>query len=79
MMDKALKAKRRGHEQRMKSRAKRIMRLWFGRLGVKGFSPRAVGRNASTHCRPCGCWMCQEDAREVPAPRERPFDYVEQD
>lgn len=78
-MDKVLRAKRRGHAERMKGRAKRIMRLWFGRLGTTSFDKRSVGRNASTHCRPCGCWMCQEDAREVPAPRERPFDYIEQD
>jgi hypothetical protein len=78
-MDKAQRAKRRGHAERMKSRAKRVMRLWFGRLGVTTFDQRQVGLNASTHCRPCGCWMCQEDACEVPAPRERAFDYVEQD
>lgn len=78
-MDEALRAKRRGHAERMKGRAKRVMRLWSSHLGITTFDARQVGLNASTHCRPCGCWMCQENAREVPAPRERAFDYVEQD
>jgi hypothetical protein len=60
----------------MKNRARRVMRLWFGHRQAQ-FDPRQVGINASTHCRPCGCWMCQEDRREVPAPRERAFDYPE--
>jgi hypothetical protein len=67
------RARRRGDDQRMKNRARRIMRLWFGRHSGAGLNPRAVGVNASTHCRPCGCWMCQAEGREVPQPRERPF------
>ena len=65
------RAQRRAHTRRMKARARRIMRLWF-RDHFKD-DPRQVGINASTHCRPCGCWMCQEDHREVPQPRERAF------
>jgi hypothetical protein len=56
----------------MKARARRIMRLWFRGMGHDvPLDPRQVGRNASTHCRPCACWMCQEDGREVPPLRER--------
>ena len=69
------RAERRSHERRMKARARWVMRLWFrGRFPIDA---RVVGIYASTHCRPCGCWMCQEHAREVPQPRERAFDYVE--
>jgi hypothetical protein len=57
----------------MKAKARRIMRLWFG-FRQKPPSDRAVGVQASTHCRPCGCWMCQNGEREVPPMRERPFD-----
>jgi hypothetical protein len=57
----------------MKERAKRVMKRWYGRLRPVPDDPREIGRNASTHCRPCGCWMCQADGREVPPPRERAF------
>jgi hypothetical protein len=72
MKDFGKRAKRRGDELRMKSRARRVMRLWFGNRFMP-FDPRKVGVNASTHCRPCGCWMCQEPGREIPPPRERAF------
>ena len=49
------------------------MRLWQGRLSAGPLDPRKVGVNASTHCRPCGCWMCQEDRTEIPPQRERRF------
>ncbi len=68
------RALRRAHERRMKERARRVMKRWFGRHGWL-LDPRKVGVNASTHCRPCACSMCQEDAREVPPMRERAFDY----
>jgi hypothetical protein len=58
----------------MKSRARRTMRLWFGQKQQE-LDPRQVGLNASTHCRPCGCWMCQAKRREIPAARERAFDH----
>ncbi len=69
------RAQRRAHARRMKARARRVMRLWFRDRFQD--EPRKVGVNASTHCRPCGCFMCQEDSREVPPARERAFDYVE--
>jgi hypothetical protein len=72
----AKRAKRRGDELRMKGRARRIMRLWL-RGRFQPLDPCKVGVNASTHCRPCGCWMCQEPRREIPQPRERAFDYHE--
>ncbi len=68
----ATRALRRAHDQRMKERAKRTMRRWYGRRPVST-DPREIGRNASTHCRPCGCWMCQDNTREAPPPRERAF------
>lgn len=69
------RAERRSHEQRIKDRAKRIMRLWFGPRAATAITPRAVGVNASTHCRPCACWMCQAKASNVPRRRERAFLY----
>ncbi len=69
------RALRRAHDRRVKARTRRVMRLWFGKRFTD--DPRKVGVNASTHCRPCGCWMCQEDRRDVPPLRERPFDYTE--
>jgi hypothetical protein len=57
----------------MKARTRRIMRLWSGRLTTEPPDPRQVGVNASTHCRPCGCWMCQEKSKQVPPLRERRF------
>jgi len=78
MKDSTKRAKRRGDEVRMKIRARRVMRLWFGRW-LQVMDPRQVGVNASTHCRPCGCFMCQEHHKEVPPPRERPFRYHETD
>ena len=68
------RAMRRAHDQRAKDRAKRVMKLWFGPKEWPP-DPRKVGVNASTHCRPCGCWMCQEDRRDVAPPRERAFAY----
>ncbi len=52
-----MRAQRRAHDQRMKARARRIMRLWSRR---EPLDPRKVGVNASTHSRPCGGWMDQE-------------------
>ena len=76
VMKEATRAERRGHDQRMKNRARRTMRLWAGRLNAQ-VDPRDLGVNASTHCRPCSCWMCQAKGREVPQHRERAFDYQE--
>jgi hypothetical protein len=67
----------------MKERARRVMKGWFGRPLMADAQldeflaahPRKVGVNASTHCRPCACSMCQEDRREVAPMRERAFDY----
>ena len=41
------RARRRGDDQRMKSRAQRIMRLWAGRRNTP-VDPRDFGVNAST-------------------------------
>lgn len=65
------RALRRAHNERMKARARKIMKLWS--FGVRfPMTARDVGRNASTHCRPCSCWLCQPQ-REVPTPRERAY------
>lgn len=65
---------RRGHDDRVKARARRIMRLWSRHQPSGIPCPRQVGVNASTHCRPCSCWMCQA-GNEVPPMRERAFDH----
>jgi hypothetical protein len=70
------RAKRRGHQLRMKSRAKRVMRRWMGNR-LQTINPRDLGVNTSTHCRPCACWMCQEQRKEIPPPRERAFEHIE--
>lgn len=67
-----VRAFRRAQERRVKARSRRIMRLWFGRLHLP-LDARKVGVNASTHCRPCGCWMCQADRKDIPPLRERRF------
>ena len=65
------RALRRAHDRRVKARTRRIMRLWL--RGLFKDNPRKLGVNASTRCRPCGCFMCQEDRRDVPTLRERRF------
>lgn len=68
------RSQRRAQLERMKNRVRRIMRRWLGRnYSETEMSPRDVGRNTSTHARPCACSMCQADAREVPQARERAF------
>lgn len=69
------RAVRRVHDRRMKERARRVMRGW-SRWNKLPLDPRKVGVNASTHCRPCACSMCQEDEKIRPM-RERAFDYPE--
>jgi hypothetical protein len=64
----------RAHERRMKNRAPRGDAVVPPARGWP-LDPGALGRNTSKHCRPCGCWMCQEDRRVVPPMRERAFDY----
>jgi hypothetical protein len=68
------RAERRGHDDRMKARAKRTMRLWSGAPASGEFNPRHVGRNASTHCRPCSCHLCRNDE---PSKRDRIFQSTE--
>lgn len=70
------RAERRAHDDRVKARTRRVMRLWSVRR-VAAPDPREVGVNASTHCRPCGCWMCQAHRRDIPPMRERAFDHPE--
>lgn len=74
----ALRARRRAARERMRARTLRVMRLWHGR-GAGPVDLRDLGVKLSTHCRPCGCWMCQTDAREVPRRRERAAYWVEAD
>lgn len=66
------RAERRAHAERIKARTRRVMRRWFARLPLAP-DPRDLGVAASTHCRPCACWMCQAPRKDVPPPRERPF------
>lgn len=69
-----MRARRRQDEERMKARARRVMALWSrGLADAPTHSPRAVGRNASTHCRPCSCWLCSGH-KDVPRKRERGFE-----
>jgi len=56
-------------KRRMKRRARSVMRIWAVNR-QNPVSPRAVGVIASTHCRPCSCYLCQP-GREVPPMRER--------
>jgi hypothetical protein len=66
------KARRRAADLRAKNKARRIMRIWGMRTGSRFATPKAIGVNASTHCRPCSCFLCQP-GREVPPMRERAF------
>lgn len=75
-MRETTRGERRAHDRRMKRRARFVMRLWSGRRQGP-LDPRQVGLQASTHCRYCACWMCQENGNEVPRPRERAFSYPE--
>lgn len=69
--DTAVRARRRQDAERMKARARRVMGLWSrGATDAPAHSPRAVGRNASTHCRPCSCWLCRGHKNE-PRKHER--------
>ena len=68
------RAVRRAQNERVKARTRQILRRWFGKR-FPDPDPRVIGVNASTHCRPCGCSMCQANPNEVPRPRERAFDY----
>ena len=46
------------HEQlkRMKQKVRRIP--WVGKAGEKFVTPRYIGHMASTHGKPCSCYMC---------------------
>ncbi|HWB83295.1 MAG TPA: hypothetical protein VG675_04085 [Bryobacteraceae bacterium] len=55
----------------MKQRARRVMGVWFGGQPHPS-NQRNIGVCASTHCRPCSCFLCQP-GREVPPRRERAF------
>ena len=68
-----MRARRRQDEQRMKARARAVMALWTRGLPTPAPSPRAVGKIASTHGRPCSCWLCT-GTKDVPPKRERGFD-----
>jgi hypothetical protein len=66
------RAKRRAQHERVKARTRRVMKLWAGRRQAAP-DPRELGVNASTHCRRCGCWMCQAPHKDVAPRRERSF------
>jgi len=51
----------------MKARAARLLVLWHGEAAA---TPRQVGRMASTHGRPCSCWLCRSH-KDVPPRSER--------
>lgn len=68
-----MRARRRQDAERMKARARRVMTLWTHGLTDGDPSPRAVGKVASTHGRPCSCWLCR-GRKDVAPKRERGFD-----
>jgi hypothetical protein len=68
-----MRARRRQDEQRMKARARRVIGLWSRGRPAEEPTARAVGRIASTHGRPCSCWLCA-GSKDVPPRRERGFD-----
>jgi hypothetical protein len=68
-----MRAVRRSHEERMKAKARNLLRVWR-RLHPCEPDPREVGRLASTHGRPCSCWLCRNGADETLTMRERRFD-----
>lgn len=67
------RALRRAHDQRVKARTRRVMRLWFGKLFKDNF--RKVGVNASTHG--CACSEWHAGPKEIAPLRERAFDHPE--
>lgn len=69
------RALRREQDERVKARTRRIMQLWSRQVPNGVLDPRQVGVNASTHCRPCACWMCRATHKDIPPLRERPFAY----
>lgn len=70
-----MRARRRQDAERMKARARRVMALWGRGSSAATPSARAVGKIASTHGRPCSCWLCS-GTKDVPPKRERGFDPV---
>jgi len=56
-----MRARRRQDEQRMKARAKRLVRAWSFGFSTDNIPPREVGRIASTHGRPCSCFLCRNE------------------
>jgi len=67
-----IRALRRAHDQRMKARARTVMKRWYGRRPVST-DPREIGRNASTHCRPCGCWSASMTSAKYRRRARGPF------
>lgn len=67
-----MRARRRQDAERMKARARKVMALWGHGASAAAPSPRAVGKVASTHGRPCSCWLCS-GRKDVPPKRERGF------
>jgi hypothetical protein len=70
-MAKKLRALRRAQLQRMKARARRVLLLRVS--GRAQLDPVQIGIHASTHGRPCSCWLCKRGNQEAPPPRERAF------
>ena len=51
---------RRHRERLAKRRAYDFLKT---RWGIENPTPAHVGRFASTHCKPCSCWMCGNGRR----------------
>lgn len=47
------RAKRRHHLDRMKEKAKKVLKGWGNKL-----TPTNIGTTASVHGAKCSCWMC---------------------
>ena len=54
----------------MKARAARLLVLDAFTTAEAAATPRQVGRMASTHGRPCSCWLCRSH-KDVPPRSER--------
>jgi hypothetical protein len=67
-MPRMKRAERRHHLARIKARIRRYVASWGYRHLTS--DPAFVGHMASTHGRPCSCWMCRHE-KDVPPRRER--------
>lgn len=68
-----MRGRRRQDEERSKGKARRLILLWSRHRDGDSPTAREIGRIASTHGRPCSCWMCRGH-KDVAPRRERGFD-----